>query len=144
MVLFRSSDEIKVKVQYFEAISIHFMSNVWIQAHFPPRNFVIWWKIGIFDTKHLIPRYSTTFQLPNHLYLQEMNKIQLYSYGEADLVTTNYITPKHAPNRLFWGIFSSFYFWGPFLLNFAPKICLFIHQMWDAISQMTEICHKNK
>ena len=33
---FRSSDEIKMRVQYFEAISIHFMSNVWIQAYFPP------------------------------------------------------------------------------------------------------------
>ena len=35
-------DEIKVKVQYFKAISIHFMSNFSLRAHFPPKNIVIW------------------------------------------------------------------------------------------------------
>ena len=75
-------DEIKVKVQYFKAISIHFMSNFSLRAHFPPKNIVIWWKINIFDTKKQILRYSTTFQHPNHLDQQKMNKIQLYSYGE--------------------------------------------------------------
>ena len=75
LLLFCSSDEIKVRVQYFKAIWIHFMSNVWLRAHFPANNFVIWWKISIFVTKKLIPRYSTTFQLPNHLDLQKMIKI---------------------------------------------------------------------
>ena len=72
-------DEIKVKVQYFKAISIHFMSNFSLRAHFPPKNIVIWWKINIFDTKKQVLRYSTTFQHPNHLDQQKMNKIQLYS-----------------------------------------------------------------
>ena len=43
---------------------------------------LIWGKISIFDTKNLISRYFTTFQLPNHLHLQKMSKIQLYSYGK--------------------------------------------------------------
>ena len=37
---------------------------------------------SLFDTKNLISRYFTTFQLPNYLNLQKMTKIQLYSYGE--------------------------------------------------------------
>ena len=75
LLLFCSSDEIKVGIQYFKVVSIHFMSNVWLKAHFPQKSLVIWWKICIFDTKNLIPRYSTTFQLPNYLNMQKMNKI---------------------------------------------------------------------
>ena len=42
-----------------------------------------------------------------------------------------------------FGAFSHFFcFWGPFFENFKPKICFFIHQMWNEISQMTNICHK--
>ena len=43
---------------------------------------LIWGKISIFDTKNLISRYFTTFQLPNHPHLQKMSKIQLYSCGK--------------------------------------------------------------
>ena len=35
-----------------------------------------------------------------------------------------------------------FSFWGPFFENSEPQICFFIYQMWDEISQMTDICHK--
>ena len=30
----------------------------------------------------------------------------------------------------------------PFFSNLEPKTWFFIHQMWDEISQMTNICHK--
>ena len=70
------------------------MSNVWLRAHFPPKNFVIWWKISIFVTKKLIPRYSTTFQLPNHLDLQKLNKIQLYN---AMPIHNQHISKKGLP-----------------------------------------------
>ena len=82
LLLFCSSGEIKVRIQYFKLVLIHFMSNVWLKAHFPQKSYVIWWKISIFDTKNLISRYFTTFHFPNYLNLQKMNKIQLYSYGE--------------------------------------------------------------
>ena len=82
LLFFCSSGEIKVRIRYFKVVSIHFMSNVWLKAHFSQTSFVIWWKICIFDTKNLIPRYSATFQLPSYLNLQKMNKIQLFSYGE--------------------------------------------------------------
>ena len=81
-LLFCSSSEIKVRIQYSKLVSIHFMSNVWLKAHFPQKSSLIWWKICIFDTKNLISRYFTTFHFPNYLNLQKMNKIQLYSYGE--------------------------------------------------------------
>ena len=42
----------------------------------------------------------------------------------------------------FWPFSHFFCFWGPFFEKLEPKICLFIHQMWDEISQMTNICHK--
>ena len=82
LLLFRFSDEIKVRIQYFKVVSIHFMSDVWLKAHFPQKSFVIWSKIRIFETKTLISRYFATFQLPNYLSLQKMNKIQLFSHGE--------------------------------------------------------------
>ena len=82
LLLFCFSDEIKVRIQYFKVVFIHFMSDVWLKGHFPQKSFVIWWKISIFDTKNLIPRYSTTFQLPNYLILQIMYKIQLFGYGK--------------------------------------------------------------
>ena len=82
LLLFRFSDEIKVRIQYFKVVSIHFMSDVWFQAHFPQKSSLIWSKISIFDTKTLISRYFATFQLPNYLSLQKMNKIQLFSHGE--------------------------------------------------------------
>ena len=82
LLLFCSSGEIKVRIQYFKLVLIHFMSNVWLKAHFPQKSYVIWWKISIFDTKNLISRYFTTFHFPNYLNLQKMNKIQLYGCGE--------------------------------------------------------------
>ena len=42
----------------------------------------------------------------------------------------------------FGAFFHFFCFWGPFFENLEPKICFFIHQMWDEISQMTNICQK--
>ena len=44
LLVFCSSEEIKARLQYSKAILIHFMSNVWLRAHFPPNKFVIWWK----------------------------------------------------------------------------------------------------
>ena len=79
LLVFRSSEEIKARLQYSKAILIHFMSNVWLWAHFPPNKFVIWWKTAFLTQKNLIPRYSTTFELPNHLHLQKMRKIWLYN-----------------------------------------------------------------
>ena len=58
-----------------KVISSPFMFNFLIRAHFPHKNFVIWGKMNMFDTKNLISRYFTTFQRPNHLDQQKMNKI---------------------------------------------------------------------
>ena len=75
-----------MKLRWEYNISKQFQSisclTVWLRAHFPPSKMLIWGKISIFDTKNLISRYFTTFQLPNHLHLQKMSKIQLYSYGK--------------------------------------------------------------
>ena len=68
-----------MKLRWEYNISKQFQSisclTVWLRAHFPPSKMLIWGKISIFDTKNLISRYFTTFQLPNHLHLQEMSKI---------------------------------------------------------------------
>ena len=75
-----------MKLRWEYNISKQFQSisclTCWLRAHFPPSKMLIWGKISIFDTKNLISRYFTTFQLPNHLHLQKMSKIQLYSYGK--------------------------------------------------------------
>ena len=42
----------------------------------------------------------------------------------------------------FWAFSHFFSFLGPFFENLEPKICFFIHQMLDEISQMTNICQK--
>ena len=52
-------------------------------------------------------------------------------------------TPKHAQNW-FLGHFLIFsFFVVHFFQNFEPKIWLFIYQILDEISQMTDICHKS-
>ena len=80
--MLRSNEEIKARLQYSKAILIHFMSYVWLRAQIPPKALWFGEKNNIFDTKNLISRYFTTFQYPNHLDQQKMNKIQIYSYGE--------------------------------------------------------------
>ena len=51
-------------------------------------------------------------------------------------------TPKYGQNWVFLPIFSFFPFLNSIFLNLEPKTWFFIHQMWDEISQMTNICHK--
>ena len=60
--------------------------------------------------------------------------------GETDLVTQ--IHQNMPKIGCFWAFSHFFCFWGPFFEQLEPKICLFIHQMWDEISQMTNICQK--
>ena len=43
----------------------------------------------------------------------------------------------------FWAFSNSFCFSGSFFEKFKPKICFFIHQMRDEISQMTDMCGIN-
>ena len=60
--------------------------------------------------------------------------------GETDLVTQ--IHQNMPKIGCFWPFSHFFCFWGPFFEKLDLRICLFIHQMWDEISQMTNICHK--
>ena len=118
--------------------------TVWLRAHFPPSKMLIWGKISIFDTKNLISRYFTTFQLPNHLHLQKMSKIQLYSYGKIQAKQIWLLKyTKTCPKLAVLGYFLIFFcFWCQFFENFEPEICFVVHQMLDKISQMTDICQK--
>ena len=75
-----------------------------------------------------------------------MNKIQFYSCGKIQ-AKLNLVTRIHQNMPrigCFWAFSNFFCFWGPFFENFEPKICFFIHQMWDEISQMTDLCHNCK
>ena len=56
--------------------------------------------------------------------------------GETDLVTL--IHQNMSKIGCFWAFSHFFCFWGPFFENFEPKICFFINQMWNEISQMTD------
>ena len=122
MHVFCSSEEIRGRLQYSEAILIHFMSNVWLWAHFPPNNFVIWWKNSIFDKKnwfHAIP----------WLHLQKMSKnitLQLgQNSGETDLVTL--IHQNMSKIGCFWAFSHFFCFWGPFFWElWTQNLLLFI------------------
>ena len=129
-----------MKLRWEYNISKQFQSisclTVWLRAHFPPSKMLIWGKISIFDTKNLISRYFTTFQLPNHLHLQKMSKIQLYSYGKIQAKQIWLLKyTKTCPKLAVLGYFLIFLF--------LMSICCFVvHQIWDKISQMTNICKK--
>ena len=116
-----------MKLRWEYNISKQFQSisclTVWLRAHFPPSKMLIWGKISIFDTKNLISRYFTTFQLPNHLHLQKMSKIQLYSYGKIQAKQIWLLKyTKTCPKLAVFGHFLIFsVFDVNFLRTFNPK-----------------------
>ena len=101
MLVFCSSEEIKARLQYSNAILIHFMPNV-VQAHFPPNKFVIWSKSSIFDTKTWFPTIFI-YKKWEKFNFTAMAKLRRNRFSYSN-------TPKHVQNWLFLGIFSFFLF----------------------------------
>ena len=93
-------------------------------------------KSAFLAQKNLIPCYSATFQLLNYLNLQKVNKIQLFGYGKIQAKQIQLLKLAVFGHFL---IFSVFYF--HFFKTLELKIWFFIHQIWDEISQMTNIYH---
>ena len=119
-----------MKLRWEYNISKQFQSisclTCWLRAHFPPSKILIWGRISIFDTKNLISRYFSTFQLPNHLHLQKMSKIQLYSYGKIQAKQIWLLKyTKTCPKLAVFGHFLIFsVFDGNFLRTLNPKSAL--------------------
>ena len=62
-----------------------------------------------FDTKNLIPYYSRTFKLPNHLHQHKINKYNFTAMAKFRRNKFSYLnTPRHAQIWLFLGIFLIF------------------------------------
>ena len=129
-----------MKLRWEYNISKQFQSisclNVWLRAHVPPSN--------IFDTKKpdftLFHDFSAS--QPSSFARNEHNiTLQLrQNSSETHLVNR---THQNMPKIGCFGAFSHFFcFWCQFFENFEPEICFVVHQMWDKISQMTNICQK--
>ena len=97
---------------------MHFMSNVWLRAHFPPKQFVIWWKISIFVTKSWFLAISRLFSFPTILICKKWSKYNFTAtakFRQSRFCHSN--TPKHAKKRLFLGIFLFILFLRTFFLR---------------------------
>ena len=138
-LLFRSSDEIKVRVQYFKAIWIRFMSNVWLQAHFPQKTLWFGKKPAFLSQKSWFQAISRLISFPTILICKKWTKYKFTAtakFRRNRFIYSN--TPKHAQNWLFLGIFLFFLFLRSIFWELWTQNLL----LWDKISRMTDLCHK--
>ena len=108
---YRSSDEIKVRVQYFKAIWIHFMSNVWLRAHFPSKTLWFGAKSAFLSLKSWFHAISRLFSFPTIFFCKKWAKYNFTAMAKYRRNRFGYSnTPKYVQNWLFLGIFSFFLF----------------------------------
>ena len=113
--------QIKARLQYSKAILIHFMSNVWLRAHFPPKKTLV--KNQHFCHKKadftLFHGFSASQPSWSAIYEQNITLQLRRNSGEPGLVAQiHQNTPKIG---CFWAFSHFFFFEVPFLGTLSPK-----------------------
>ena len=124
MLLFRSSDEIKVRVKYIKAIWIRFMSNVWLQAHFPQKTLWFGEKSTFLTQKTWFHAISRLVSFPTIFICKKWAKYNYNSYGKIQakqiwLLKYTKTCPKLA---VFGHFLISSFFEVPFLGTWSPNL----------------------